>query len=413
MAKTLIISDSDTDPAPFLRGILTRSLNKAGIRFEDAYLVASDVRDRLETVDKITSDDLRKLVVEMMTGMINENLIQRYQAYGNIQHAIYVIKNDGQLAPYSNQRLGRELEIIGLSQSKIHTAVLLINKQLIDSGKTKITVNQLGYSLYSYLLENPLFGKKIAQKYLKWINFTRSNLPLILLIGGASGSGKSTISSALANRLGIVRTQSTDMLREVMRMMIPKQLLPVLHKSSFNAGTVLPEDNFSTSNNSDNRLIAGHRTQTELLSVPCEAVINRSLKEQVSLLLEGVHVNFSLVAKIPNSDAVVVHLILAILKQKELKKRIKGRNAEVPERQSESLSDYFKPIWTLQNFLLDEADREDVAMIENLSKEETIREIMKLVINHISERFSDSVEDIFGKVKTLEQEILRQTESSI
>jgi len=404
MAKTLVTREDDNNPAPFLRGVLTRSLNKSGLLFDEAFTLATEIRDQLEGIDEIASDKLRGMVIKRLTGRVSDNVLQRYSASGQIQHAIFVRKLDGQLAPYSNQRLGRELEVIGLSQRKIHTVVLSINKQLINSGKKEIHVNQLGCSLYNYLLDDPLFGEDIAHKYLKWVNFTRSGLPLILLIGGASGSGKSTVATALANRLGIVRTQSTDMLREVMRMMVPKQLLPILHESSFNAGKVLPAENFIATDDPDNILIAGYRTQAELLSVPCEAVINRSLKEQVSLLLEGVHVNSALIDKIPKDSAVVVHLMLAVLNQKDLKKRIKGRNVEVPERQSESLSNYFKPIWKLQNFLLNEADRDDVAIIENMAKEETIREIMKFVIKHISDRFSMSVDDVFGSETSLQNQ---------
>ncbi|MCP4413243.1 MAG: hypothetical protein GY808_11845 [Gammaproteobacteria bacterium] len=410
MAKTLISSGEEKELSPFLRGILTRSLNKASLPFELAYTIATEIRDELDGVEIISSDDLREMVTIKLKGRVKNSIIQRYQVTVPIQHTIHVKKLDGQLAPYSNQRLGRELELIGLSQRKIHTAVLSINKLLIDSGITEIHVNQLGNSMYTYLLEDPLFGKKVAQKYLKWVNFTRSGLPLILLIGGTSGSGKSTIATGLANRLGIVRTQSTDMLREVMRMMIPKKLLPVLHESSFNAGKVLPSDNLKTSDNSNNMLIVGYRTQTELLGVSCEAVIKRSLKEKVSLLLEGVHVNSTLVPKIPKDNAVVIHIMLAIMQQKELRKRLKGRHVDVPERQPEPLSNHFKPIWQLQNLLLDEADREDVAIIENRNKEETMREIMKFVLKQISDRFSASLEDVFCDEKPIDRLIKNQPE---
>ncbi len=410
MAKTLVCSGEEKEVSPFLRGILTRSLNKASLPFELAYTIATEVRDQLDSIELITSEELRQRVIKKLKGRVSDAIIQRYQANVPVQHTINVKKLDGYIAPYSNQRLGRELELIGLSQRKIHTAVLSINKLLIDSSITEIHVNQLGYSMYTYLLDDPLFGKKVAQKYLKWVNFTRSGLPLILLIGGTSGSGKSTIATGLANRLGIVRTQSTDMLREVMRMMIPKQLLPVLHQSSFNAGKVLPSENFAATDDTNNMLIAGYRTQTELLSVSCEAVIKRSLKERVSLLLEGVHVNSSLVPKIPKDKAVVIHVMMAVMRQKELKKRLKGRHIDVPDRQPEPLGNYFKPIWNLQNFLLDEADVEDIAIIENKGKEETMREIMKFVLKQISDRFSASVEEVFGDEKPIGRLVLNQPE---
>ena len=45
------------------------------------------------------------------------------------------------------------------------------------------------------------------------------DVPLVILIGGATGVGKSTIATQLAARLGIVRVVATDAIREVMRAM--------------------------------------------------------------------------------------------------------------------------------------------------------------------------------------------------
>ena len=52
---------------------------------------------------------------------------------------------------------------------------------------------------------------------------------------GDRGSGKSTIATQLAARLGIVRVVATDAIREVMRSMLSPELMPTLHTSSFQA----------------------------------------------------------------------------------------------------------------------------------------------------------------------------------
>ena len=148
-------------------------------------------------------------------------------------------------------------------------------------------------------------------------------------------------------------------------------------------------------------LVAGYRTQAELLSVPCEAVIQRALKERVSLLLEGVHVAPSLLHKVPMEGlVVVVHIMLAVLKQKELKKRIKGRNVKVPQRRSQRYPASFEDIWRLQTYLLDEADQAETPIVENRNKEESMQEIMKIVINQLSEKYSTSPKEVFGDTHT-------------
>ncbi len=62
-----------------------------------------------------------------------------------------------------------------------------------------------------------------------------------MLIGGATGVGKSTIATQLAARLGVVRVVASDAIREVMRAMFSRELMPSLHTSSFDADAALRE----------------------------------------------------------------------------------------------------------------------------------------------------------------------------
>ena len=57
----------------------------------------------------------------------------------------------------------------------------------------------------------------------------------MILLGGTSGTGKSTVAAELALRLDIGRIQSTDLLREVMRLLISPTLVPEVHMSSYEA----------------------------------------------------------------------------------------------------------------------------------------------------------------------------------
>jgi len=62
MAKIFVTDTSGGSSVPFLRGILTRSLNEAGLPFEQAYEVASEIRNRLDDSPKITNVELRSFV---------------------------------------------------------------------------------------------------------------------------------------------------------------------------------------------------------------------------------------------------------------------------------------------------------------------------------------------------------------
>jgi 2-phosphoglycerate kinase len=217
------------------------------------------------------------------------------------------------------------------------------------------------------------------------------------MIGGTAGCGKSTVATALASRLDIVRTQSTDMLREVMRTMFPARLLPILHTSSFNAWQALPGNAGVGEADPDTLLADGYQTQAELISVASEAVIQRALRERVSLILEGVHIHPAVMERMPeDTDALIVPVMLAILKRKQLLKRIKGRGTQVPQRRAERYLHYFDDIWRLQSFLLSEADRAQIPIIVNDEREKVIREVMRIIIGTLATDFTSTVDEVFG-----------------
>jgi 2-phosphoglycerate kinase len=229
-----------------------------------------------------------------------------------------------------------------------------------------------------------------------WVDYSHSGRPLILLIGGTTGCGKSTMATEVAHRLGVVRTQSTDMLREVMRMMVPKRLSPVLHTSAFDAWRSLP-DKFANQADEEERIADGYQAQMELLSVPCEAVIQRALKERVALILEGIHIHPSLLNYIDRrEDAIIVPIMLAVLKQDNLRMRLRSRGQAAPSRDSKKHLSNFDRIWTLQSFLLSEADRHGIPIIANEDKEKATAQVMKAIIDTMEGSFSRSPEEVFG-----------------
>ena len=221
---------------------------------------------------------------------------------------------------------------------------------------------------------------------------------MLLLICGTVGTGKSTIATEIAHLLDIVRIQSTDMLREVMRMMMPKLLLPVLHTSSFNAWKALPIQDLKERDR-DQLVADGYRSQADLLAVACEAVLQLAVEESVPIILEGVHALPELVDRLPgDSDSITVHATLAVLKPKELKSRLRGRGGEVPQRRAKRYLNKFDSVWSLQSFLLSEADRCDVPIITNHDKDKAIQQIILHVIHELRRHFDGGPKEVFGSV---------------
>jgi 2-phosphoglycerate kinase len=390
MARPLVIDPEEHTRVPFLRGILTRSLRGVGLDFEEAYGVASRVRDDLADTPEITTDELRRKVLKRLKPFGRE-AVERYRRPGPLSPTILVESRDGAIRPYSRGRHRLSLQTCGLTTEESTAVAARIFDELIREGRGEITSRELAYLTYGRLLDD--LGDEAARHYLVWKEFQHSERPLIILIGGTVGSGKSTIATQLAHELDIVRTQSTDMLREVMRVMIPKRLVPVLHKSSYNAASALP---VHEGTGAERLLEVGYMTQVELLSLACEAVIARALRERVSVILEGVHVHPALLDRFPGgSDAIFVPVTLAILKSKELRKRIKGRGKVNPDRRAERYLEHFDAIWSLQSFLLSEADRLGVPIVANVEKEESVRQVIGILMDVLSETFAGTPDEVF------------------
>lgn len=395
MAKPHVVVLSEQARVPFLRGILTRSLQDAKLSFDDAYDVASEIRQQLDDQPEISSDELRERVADLLEARFGAEVAERYRNPRKRAPAtILVESSDGQLTPFSRGLHMRFLGASGLSRQQSALVTSRIHEHLLRMRVTQIPTSRLSYLTYLALRKS--IGAKAARNFLVWSAFSDSERPLLILIGGTIGCGKSTIATALAHRLDIVRIQSTDMLREVMRIMMPERLLPVLHTSSFEAWRKLP---FGEEGHEDvDRLIAdGYQSQAELVTVACDAVLDRARKERLSLILEGVHIQPSFGESLRDvDDAVVVPIELAVLKQKELRRRIKGRGVKAPQRRATRYLNSFDAIWRLQSFLLSEADRCDVPIVANLDMDRAIEAIILLIMTRLRRIYAGEPREVFG-----------------
>jgi 2-phosphoglycerate kinase len=394
--KTIVVNSRDNEEVPFFRGILIRSLLDVGLSFEDASELATTIRDDLASTRKITSADLQDRVSRLLKGRLDKEALGQYCFPSVAPSRILVTSLSGTVSAFSRGRHARYLQSAGMKAEKAEYTTELIYAQLIAAGIASVSTCELGYVTYLCLQQE--VGKKAAKRYLVWSEFQRSSRPLILLIGGTVAAGKSTIATEIAHLLEIVRIQSTDMLREVMRMMVPKRLLPVLHTSSFNAWKTLPIQD-KEDRDRDQLVAEGYSSQAELLAVPCEAVLQRAVEEGVPIILEGVHVHPNLMEYATSDEDVIrVYIMLAILKSKKLKSRLRGRGVEVPQRRAQRYLDSLESIWSLQSYLLSEADRCDVPIITTEDKEMAVLQIIQQVNAELARHFSGSVEQVFGGV---------------
>ena len=127
-------------------------------------------------------------------------------------------------------------------------------------------------------------GATIVARFRQWWSLRRLERPLLVLIGGVTGVGKSTVATQLAGRLGITRVIATDQLRQVVRAFFSHDFMPAVHHSSFNVATAL-----RTYGDDQSGTVAGFLRQAHDLAPGIDALVQRAVSEGTPIVLEGVH----------------------------------------------------------------------------------------------------------------------------
>ncbi len=385
MAKLIVINEPEGDRTPFLKGILVQSLVNAGLAFEEAYELAQAVRDDLQETEEISSTELRDRVAALLEKNYSSEKRTLYEVRPRSEPGI-IVHTPTRSVPYSTGILAHSLETCAIPPEMAIQGARKVLARLRKTGHQEIDHKALRRVIYRCLAEH--CSQKVADRYLSWRRFENSGIPLIILIGGVTGSGKSTISSELAYRLDVAGHQSTDMMREVIRSYLSPQMLPTLKYSSFEAWRGLPGAVEGSGPGTENQVITGFLSQFAAMKLALEATIGRAIEERQHLILEGVHVvPTEMNLDMKQGEAVVIPFMLASMKKELLNKQLKRRGRENDTRQASHYLEHLDDIWELQSWLLDEADKAGIPIIENWYIENTVRAALDLVIGVLMKHF--------------------------
>ena len=276
--------------------------------------------------------------------------------------------------PYSKGLMARALMATGVGAVSAYELARRIELDLDSSGSQSVTLERIEELAIDLLGEE---GGRLASRQLRrYRDLQELDLPIVLLIGGATGTGKSTVATESAYRLGITRVTTTDFIRQTMRAFFSAEFMPSIHYSSFEVGGRDADD--------ENPLLNGFLEQTRNVLVGVRAAIDRAMQEGWSMVLEGVHL---VPGMLPASieGALVVQCVLAIEDETEHASHFSSRDdpdgARAPAKYLQHLDD----IRTIQGHIVQRAQKNGVPVIENLGMQQAVMAVIELVLERAAE----------------------------
>jgi 2-phosphoglycerate kinase len=296
------------------------------------------------------------------------------------QNPRYIVISDEEHAlPYSKGLMASSIMATGLPPARAFHVAERIEQRLRELGVPEITRAELSELARKVLVEE--VGQRYADSFAKWQVVNRIDRPLIILIGGATGVGKSTVATQLAGRLGITRIIPTDAIREVMRSMFSEELMPTLHTSSFDADHLVRHP---LPRNAD-PVIIGYREQAAAVAVGAEALVRRAVAENTDLILEGAHLVPGFMDPAEFTDAFVVQFIITVDDEDAHRSHFLARAHDNRSRPSERYLEFFDNIRKIQRYVKSLALERGVPIVPSYSLDATLAQVIELVVSRAME----------------------------
>jgi 2-phosphoglycerate kinase len=278
----------------------------------------------------------------------------------------------GDELPYSKGLMARALIAVGLPADQAYQFARRVELDLAERGVHAIELERLDVLAQEVLGDDA--GKRAVDRLRRLADLQALDVPVIVMIGGSTGTGKSTVAAEVAHRLGITRVASTDFIRQTMRAFFSPAFMPTIHYSSFEAGAATDAEV------TGDPTIVGFVDQCRHVCVGVEAATDRALTEGWSMVLEGVHLVPGLLPQ-RLEGALLVHVVLEIADEDVHRMHFHVRDASTGGvRAMDKYLDRLDAIRRVQTYVTGRARREGIPVVENANVERTIDQVIELVM---------------------------------
>jgi len=262
--------------------------------------------------------------------------------------------------PYSKGLMTQSLSATGLSPARAWALARLVERRLEADGSEAIESSALR-TLTEEVLEQEE-GREAVERYRDWEKLNQLDRPLVLLLAGTTGVGKSTLATMAAHRMGITRVIATDVIRQVLRASFSRDFMPSVHSSAFEVD------------------MEGYAEQAEAVGTGVTAIVERACDEGTPIVIEGVHVAPGMLSEELGGRCLVVEAVLVVEDQDLHRAHFEARGDRRP---AERYVARFDQIRHIQDHLTRKASALGVAVIDNANIDEALGRVMDLVIHAV------------------------------
>ena len=275
---------------------------------------------------------------------------------------------------FSKGILAESLFSIGMKTAQAQQIANQVAEEVSNLSETQTKKNLV--KIITTAIEK--VDKKLAERYIVFEG-KREYKPIIILLAGVPGIGKSTLAANLSDRLEITNIIGTDMIREILRQTISSKLIPEIHSSSYNAYKHLKQN----LNPILRQSIIGYEEQSRHIIVGVEAAIQSALYSRENTIIEGVHLAPNILNPEILNESHVIMILLYLEDEEEHSRRIKSRGSIVEQRGFDRYIKAFPEIRDIQTYLVEEANKAKIPIVETSESSKAISKMMDIIWDRI------------------------------
>jgi len=357
----------------FQTGMVTASLLQRGLSMADAFAISNALKDEIASLKEISTADLELRLQQVLDKWPGIDASGTAPITGEIVTAeTPMVKAEDGTFPFSRGILLRYLVTAGLGIEPAMDMGSTIDHWLRDLGEPEVSEERIEAEVVRQLTTHHSEAHARRYRLTGWIR--RSTRPVIILIGGSTGTGKSTLAMELAFRLGIRLVTSTDMIRETLRTVLSPEVVPGLHDHSFRG---IVQDGQALSN-PEERVLVGFRQQAAQVSVGIRGVIRRAVRENAHMIIEGTHIQPPFEQYIPAGvDVYSAGFILAVPEESRHRARFPKRATNQSLRDATTYLDAFQSVRWIHDELLRDAEDTQAVIVANEQIDLTITGVVE------------------------------------